>query len=674
MSPSPVAMKTLVSILVLFSLSVSLSFVVFGRKDEPVSLKVLFGDDDDDYVLFSTLSFNNIQRLLSDESNRGQDEDEEDWWDTIWGDNDDDDDEDGSDKDNEKDKNKNNNTANSPSQNRPSDDNLYDCQSMLNYLDHLPPECIQWDHNIPVIGAPTSDEPDDVRNTTFEMDDILVPMSFRVGVRKRLNNGQVDRLRRAVAISVSRILHRKSPFHVPEPIRIDAFDSFLVDEDADDEQGTTSPSIAVMPDAAPSTQPPSEEPNERLPNGNPFIDLSSINRAAYSDVIPDERNNKARRSAQKKGKIWLHHYSTDLVDTETKNATTGRWYYPMAVNYVVFWDVLSYLIEDPRILANVTRTCWHIGNRTLANGELERILLGEVKNDTLFDFIYPMFADDDDEEDEAWTEEEEDVFELDGQDQGDEIPTPNDLGDEEIISTFPTRLSSSSWERREYFGLYMMLFTLVFAIVMRFCAARNQRHDSKAQLSPISDSHVLTEEGVNEILKAGWKYQEHSTGDDSQLFLHVYDKSSAGYTKDNSMLMGGVEKMEIDANTPYASVPPTLNTAPTDHESNSSANRDSERKTISSRNSEESNRQQPPLTNATSTTSQLGDGKRRENRSRRKSERNSRSSSNAARKSASVQPPSTRQPSTSQPDSTNNSVHTDLDEVVGDLAEQGKLK
>eukprot|EP00526_Cylindrotheca_closterium_P006704 CAMPEP_0113643996 /NCGR_PEP_ID=MMETSP0017_2-20120614/23147_1 /TAXON_ID=2856 /ORGANISM="Cylindrotheca closterium" /LENGTH=739 /DNA_ID=CAMNT_0000555567 /DNA_START=17 /DNA_END=2236 /DNA_ORIENTATION=+ /assembly_acc=CAM_ASM_000147 len=719
--------------MILLLFSISLLFAVLGRKDEPASLH--FGEQKEATTIRIHSS---SHRLLSDGNKHdGEEDDEEDWWDTLWdgngdGDNEDEEDEDEEDKAH---------AGYPPQGGRPgNDDNHYDCQSMMNYLDQLPPECEPWRPNRPVNNpttaptkspitdnnAPNNNDPDD--DDTVPLDDILVPMSFRVGVRKKLKRRQVFRLRRAVAKTVSRILQRKSPFHVPRPFWDDSIMDYFYGDDSDDEDTT-------IPTRSPSPQPGSDgrptwgdnRPSspQNGPDGGPnwghnnnggrpvdgrppmgsggWREPRSIDPDAYSNEIPDDEsnNNKARGSSSthKKGKVWLHHYTTDLFDEVTKNETTGRWYYPVEVNYLVFWNVLTYLIDDPQVLADVTRICWDIGNKTLANGELAQALVAQIKNDTLFDAIDSIF-DFDDEED-HWTDGE-DIVDLDGQgqSQGDDIQA-TDLSGDGIFSTFPARLAaSSSWGKREYFGLYLMIFTLVFAGVMRYGASRNKRHDSnKAQLSPNRDIHFLTEEGVNEFLQVGWNYQKQSTGDASQLYLNVYDKSGVGYAEDNSMLMGGVEQMGMGASKPIANPPPSHNTASTEHETNSTAHRGSltrgsEPRTSSSRNSGENGRQPPSSTYTTSTTSQQNEGKRHGSRrhggSRRgdknrhkshgrrssrnrdnKSERKGNSSSNTA----SI--PIRSSSSSRQVDSTTNtrSTHTrDMDTAIGDrkdFAERG---
>ncbi|KAL3933187.1 MAG: hypothetical protein SGBAC_010504 [Bacillariaceae sp.] len=703
----------LISLLLLFSIPLLLA--VLGSRDGSASSLPVVKEQE---VLRFSGTKNKFQhhRWLSDENKDDEEEDEEDWWDTLFNGNDDEDDgEKGTEGEEDNGKDKNKNMANpSPQASRPNmDDNRYDCESIMNHLDLVPPECRQWVYDNWLISlpaptlaptlAPTERRTDDVivsnPDDTFERERILVSMSVRVGVRKRLKRRQLFRLRRAVANAVSSVLHRKSPFHVPRPVWDDSIIDFFIrddDYDNDDYEEDANPSTPPRTQATSGGRPANGEV-DREPTGDNkppkgagsgLIDPNYINPEAYFFEIPDESNKKARGPTQRKGYIWLHHYSTDLNGDVYTNQTTGRWFYPVEVNYLVFWDVLSHLIADPQVVANVTRTCWHIGNKTLASGEMEEILVGEFKNDTLFDAIDSIW---DDGEKEGWSDEE-DIFDLDGQVQGDGIPTETDFTDE-TIPTFPTRLESSSWDRRESFGLYMMIFTLVIAGVMYVGATMNRRDDDSetAQLSPNRDMHFLTEEGVNDFLQTGWKYQKKTTGDASQLYLHVYNKSGVGYADDSSMLMGGVEQAEINADKPTAdtsSNPSQNTTSTTDHETtNSTAKRDSltqgsERKTNSSsgNSGKRSGRQTPSSTYTTSTTSQQSEGKKRKSTSKGKSRRKSHGSTSEGKgegKISTLSMAGERLSFSGQLDSTKTSGDNKLDAAVGDRkdpARKGRRK
>jgi len=589
--------------------------------DDSSSFDSFLKENDHDIFRYSSSRWN---RLLGDGNQDGeQEEEEEDDW---WHDN----------KDGDKDKE--NQKPNYGTQGgRPGDDdNHYDCESMLHHLDHLPPECHHSgpDKDNDADGDDFNPGDDGLSST----DDILVRMSFRVGLPRKLRRRQVIRLRAAVANGVSKVLRRKSPFHVPRPMWNDAILDHLLDDIVRPKGGPDIDGRNGWRDPDDDSEPPMDPA---------LIDPRSIDPTAFSNEMPeDESKMKARGSTQKKGKLWLHHYNTDLFDKVLQNVTTQRWYYSLEVRYLAFWNVLRRLIEDPQVLSNITRVCWHIGNETLENGELKQAIMGEIQNDTVSEAIDDAFFD---EESEDWASLDEDLIDLDGE-VGD-APQP-ETADQDAFNhgmnpTYPTRLSSSTWGKQEYFGLYLMIFTLVVATVMRYGATRYEGADKEIhQIFPNNSKYFLTQEGVDEFLKVGWKYQKQNTGDNSpQLYLHVYDKSRIGYSQNNSMLVGGNEQTTMNTNQPNVNMTPS-HTADTEQETNSTTHRESlthgsERKTSSSRSSggsrprsereqksgERRGRSKSSRSSRQSSRSFESEKKSHERRSRSKSSRNSRQSS-----------------------------------------------
>jgi hypothetical protein len=92
-------------------------------------------------------------------------------------------------------------------------------------------------------------------------------------------------------------------------------------------------------------------------------------------------------------------------------------------------------------------------------------------------------------------------------------------------------LLETEWGIREWFGLGIGVFTTFMATFLAMVSA--YLHSRQAQ----KNLWGLTEQGVGELLKVGWSYQEGCSG---QLFLKVYDKGRLGYSDENSVLEGSI--------------------------------------------------------------------------------------------------------------------------------------
>lgn len=109
------------------------------------------------------------------------------------------------------------------------------------------------------------------------------------------------------------------------------------------------------------------------------------------------------------------------------------------------------------------------------------------------------------------------------------------------------------FELREWFGLGLGAMTIVVALSLTLWAGYLQRK----QVAQEAWGAVFTEQGINDVLQVGWRYQEPDDGSgdggqdhgNGQLFLQVYDKTKIGYNDEDSVLQGGVERQEFTAPT-----------------------------------------------------------------------------------------------------------------------------
>jgi hypothetical protein len=158
----------------------------------------------------------------------------------------------------------------------------------------------------------------------------------------------------------------------------------------------------------------------------------------------------------------------------------------------------------------------------------------------------------------------------------------------EVIAT---TASEVVWRTREWLGLALFLFTGMSVVSLSLIAAALDDRRQKQQLWGVT----MTESGVNQMLNVGWRYTQEDViaaaaaleadtsgqpgrsghggapaantngGETSQLYLQVYDKGRLGYNDENSMLQGGVERLnhfggDVSLDPPNSSTAPTTET------------------------------------------------------------------------------------------------------------------
>jgi len=108
------------------------------------------------------------------------------------------------------------------------------------------------------------------------------------------------------------------------------------------------------------------------------------------------------------------------------------------------------------------------------------------------------------------------------------------------------------WGTREWVGIGLLCSTMFVVVSLSLIANCVNKKRNRQLLW----GAVLTHDGVDDILQVGWRIheqppQEQSPGgltpeevqqQETQLYLHVYDKGGEGYNDENSLLKGGVEQ------------------------------------------------------------------------------------------------------------------------------------
>jgi hypothetical protein len=110
---------------------------------------------------------------------------------------------------------------------------------------------------------------------------------------------------------------------------------------------------------------------------------------------------------------------------------------------------------------------------------------------------------------------------------------------------------TTEWGIREWIGVGIFTFTIITATLLTVVSARLHRLQAQKNL------WGLTEEGVVDLLKVGWSYQQEVNG---RLFLKVYNKGQLGYSDENSVLNGKVMEESAVQLTATTASPDSLDT------------------------------------------------------------------------------------------------------------------
>lgn len=114
------------------------------------------------------------------------------------------------------------------------------------------------------------------------------------------------------------------------------------------------------------------------------------------------------------------------------------------------------------------------------------------------------------------------------------IIKPGNMGGDDYLIGNVTISSESldihAWDWQRYLGLGILLGTVLSTAFLMTLASYHQKRLREQQLW----GNLGTPEGVDELLKTGWKVKGAR--------MEVYDKSKMGYEDNDSMLIGGYEQ------------------------------------------------------------------------------------------------------------------------------------
>mmetsp|Transcript_26826 Transcript_26826/g.75282 ORF Transcript_26826/g.75282 Transcript_26826/m.75282 type:complete len:849 (+) Transcript_26826:103-2649(+) len=233
-----------------------------------------------------------------------------------------------------------------------------------------------------------------------------------------------------------------------------------------------------------------------------------------------------------------------------------HWYH-IEIAYEAYWPD-GPRIMHPYVLGNISHVCQHVLNDAIRQEYyFEKMRQGYILKDyetsTSDDneFSFPILAAS------VYGKEDEFDWSLIQKPKTSSTTTTSSSSDvasndddndtnENNNPTFPNHLNRHKWKLREWFGVLLLLFTMMTTLGLSYIA-----HQMKQQKQKEEWKVYLTENGIEDILEYGWDYrrqqgndsqdQQQNTlqrGNTQQMVLNIYNKSNIGYNDENSLLQG----------------------------------------------------------------------------------------------------------------------------------------
>jgi hypothetical protein len=122
----------------------------------------------------------------------------------------------------------------------------------------------------------------------------------------------------------------------------------------------------------------------------------------------------------------------------------------------------------------------------------------------------------------------------------------NTIGDNVLLPIDPRH-----WDTRRWFGLGSFSFIIVgFALLSKLASTRKKKRKKKETWTQLG-----TIEGVDELLRTGWKVRDNQ--------VELYDRTGIGYRDDDSLFLGGCEQKDAIIGTTVSLAKPETVTSRT---------------------------------------------------------------------------------------------------------------
>jgi hypothetical protein len=193
----------------------------------------------------------------------------------------------------------------------------------------------------------------------------------------------------------------------------------------------------------------------------------------------------------------------------------NQWWWRYDFVYLCFWKKSGLPVTNQTLLQRISADLDVTLERVISSGIIRSRIIDEAQEAVLDVSIL-----------------EEAVLE------GDVAAVPEDsifAGDTDVVQaekgpTYPNPLDAQGWDYRRWLGLGLFCGTVVATLLLTQVASQRKRRRVAKEMW----GNLGTEEGVDELLRTGWKVKGSN--------MEVYDKAKLGYTDDDSILMGGFEQ------------------------------------------------------------------------------------------------------------------------------------
>ena len=282
-------------------------------------------------------------------------------------------------------------------------------------------------------------------------------------------------------------------------------------------------------------------------------------------------------------------------------------WYVLTIDYAAYWpssegNGRAPPVQEPDALQDIERTVYETISTSILNDTFwntltslnfgQELVLQRPSYDDLYEeddkgladcqMIYneydlnPYHEDKNGQIEDSWDSDDEESIPSDGGIWDDNTQPASNATYPDVIAVMPNEIV---WSIREYIGLGIMVFGIVFVFLTSLISMKLQQ---RQQQKIIWGTPILTENGINDLLQVGWRYtmndndgigQSGDSGEQpqpqtrpqpsssqpsqppssqqQQLYLQVYDKGRIGYNDENSLLQGGIEQAAVvDATVP----------------------------------------------------------------------------------------------------------------------------
>jgi hypothetical protein len=196
-----------------------------------------------------------------------------------------------------------------------------------------------------------------------------------------------------------------------------------------------------------------------------------------------------------------------------------QWWWRYDFVYLCFWKQSGLPVTNQTLLQSITADLNVTLERVISSGIIRLRIIDEAQEAVLDVSIFEEAVVEGDDDTVEPAEPPDSSF-VDG----------TDVVQAERGPTYPNPLDAQGWDYRRWLGLGIFCGTVVATLLLTQVASHRKRRRTAKEMW----GNLGTEEGVDELLRTGWKVKGSN--------MEIYDKAKLGYTDDDSILMGGFEQ------------------------------------------------------------------------------------------------------------------------------------